>query len=241
MNRKMLVGAAIAIGIFVFGCGSGTTTNQPSIVELEITGIKVETLDSDPPQYRLILTILEPDSCHEYDHVQTSFDPLLGSNVVHVSAFGNLEETLSGCDLSVNYVTQQVTLEDDFYTGVEYEVRATNLIQRFTGQTDPVSIKDVLAAMDPQPGTTVPVIKIQQPFIQVAGEAADIGSVSIQIYEFDTVTESYATFTKLRENNDASISWIAPPTFYFRGPVLGIQIGNSSVIAEAMKTTFGEF
>ena len=93
------------------------------VVERDATieSISVIVLESDPPQYRADVTVVQPNSCATFGHVQARQDP--GATEIELAARNEVTVGDSvGCDEAISTFVQPVPLGIDFEPGVTYTV-----------------------------------------------------------------------------------------------------------------------
>ncbi len=223
---------------------SPDATQAPASFTMELQDAPIESisiivLETDPPQYRADVTVVQPNSCATFGHVQAAQDPgeteivLLARNEVMVGEG-------VGCDEAISTFVQPVPLGIDFEPGVTYTVAGGGATASFTAQGEPpfFSYDRFFAELDSLVEATE-AGEVAQPFTSVLARLVEMSGGTIQVYEFEMIDDAIEMVVQVE--NSPVIDWIDTPHFFRRGNVAVIYVGQDQGVLKAVSAVTRDF
>ena len=199
MNPGRLISGMLvaAFAIALIACGSDTTivvernsqgdgTIPSEFVPADIESVDVVISDDFPAQYVAHVTVIQPNSCAIFAHVETRQEP--DTPEIEISA---VNEILGGpdasCDQAISTTVQDVPLGVDFEPDSTYTMTFTA-----AGPTPVFSFEGLQAALTEIAGPTTEGDSINQRFSRVPTRVLNILDDVVMVYEFPTIAEALA-------------------------------------------------
>ncbi|MCH7735693.1 MAG: hypothetical protein IH961_10835 [Chloroflexi bacterium] len=226
------------------GDASPDATQAPASFTVEerdapIASISIIVMETDPPQYQANVTVVQPDGCATFGHVQAGQE--LGATEIVLLA---RNEVVVGegvvCTDAISTFVQSVPLGIDFEPGVTYTVAGGGATASFTAQGEPpfFSYDRFFAEIDSLVGVAE-AGEFAQPFTTIVPRLIEMSGGTIQVYEFESIVDAIEMVVRV-ENSEA-IEWVDTPNFFRRGNVVAIYVGQDEGVVKAVSLVTRDF